>query len=111
MAIQHMTVLVSIPLFVLMCGVRAWFIYPSAPPGLPSIVSVDVGETAATLSSEPQLLFLYFGFRMLKEGMESHGGPSEELTEVGGVSIISMPSTSFQYRRVPSVYTAARATT
>eukprot|EP00752_Nemacystus_decipiens_P005828 g5268.t1 len=28
------------------------------------------------------LLFLYFGFRMLKEGMESHGGPSEELTEV-----------------------------
>lgn len=29
-----------------------------------------------------QLLFLYFGFRMLKEGMESQGGPSEELTEV-----------------------------
>ncbi|CAM9365382.1 unnamed protein product, partial [Hapterophycus canaliculatus] len=28
------------------------------------------------------LLFLYFGCRMLKEGMESHGGPSEELTEV-----------------------------
>ncbi|CAN0209539.1 unnamed protein product, partial [Ectocarpus sp. 4 AP-2014] len=23
------------------------------------------------------LLFLYFGCRMLKEGMESHGGPSE----------------------------------
>lgn len=31
---------------------------------------------------ELQLLFLYFGCRMLKEGMESHGGPSEELTEV-----------------------------
>ncbi|CAM9575800.1 unnamed protein product [Ascophyllum nodosum] len=28
------------------------------------------------------LLFLYFGCRMLKEGMESQGGPSEELTEV-----------------------------
>lgn len=32
--------------------------------------------------SATQLLFLYFGFRMLKDGMESHGGPSEELTEV-----------------------------
>lgn len=30
-----------------------------------------------------KLLFLYFGFRMLKEGLDSHGGPSEELTEVG----------------------------
>lgn len=28
------------------------------------------------------LLFLYFGLKMLKEGMDSHGGPSEELTEV-----------------------------
>lgn len=35
----------------------------------------------------PQLLFLYFGFRMLKEGMESHGGPSEELTEVCRLSL------------------------
>lgn len=27
-------------------------------------------------------LFLYFGYKMIKEGMESQGGPSEELTEV-----------------------------
>lgn len=29
-----------------------------------------------------QLLFLYFGYKMIKEGLESQGGPSEELTEV-----------------------------
>ena len=29
-----------------------------------------------------QLLFLYFGLKMLKEGIDAHGGPSEELTEV-----------------------------
>lgn len=33
-------------------------------------------------------MFLYFGLRMLKEGMESHGGPSEELTEVGSLTAL-----------------------
>lgn len=36
-----------------------------------------------------QLLFLYFGLRMLKEGIDSRGGPSEELAEVNMVGVRS----------------------